>query len=210
MAIVAAMVFFTKQSGPKPSSAPAGPSAVDLSSILLSVADLNTIMGASMAPANQAEQMLTSPGMVSNLSCLGAFEAIQAATYQGSGFTAVRGQGLHSTNPPHRVYQAAVEFPSTESAHAFVRRSAGEWKACAGQTVTVTEGNQTTPWNFGELNGAPPRIVQRRTEAGADGHVCQHVLSAVSRVVIDVHACGQTLANEGSQIADQMAVKVTP
>jgi serine/threonine kinase PknH len=211
IAIVAAVLFFTQQPGPKPSSAPAGrPPAVDLGSILLGAADLSTIMGASMEPANQTEQMLTSPGTVSNSGCVGAFEAIQAPVYQGSGFTAVRGQGLRSTNPPHRVYEAAVEFPSAESARAFVRRSAGNWNACAGQTVTVTDGNQTTPWIFGDVNGAPPRILQRRTQAVADGHVCQHVLSAVSRIVIDVHACGQTITNEGGQIADQMAAKVTP
>jgi hypothetical protein len=36
------------------------------------------------------------------------------------------------------------------------------------------------------------------------------VLSAVTRIVVDVHACGQTITNEGGQIADQMAAKVTP
>jgi serine/threonine kinase PknH len=210
IAIVAAVLFFTQRPGPPPSSTPAGAPAGGVGSILLSTADVSTIMGASMEPANQTEQMLSSPGTVSNSGCVGAFEAIQAPVYQGSGFTAVRGQGLRSTNPPHRVYEAAVEFPSAESAHAFVRRSAGNWNACAGQTVTVTDGNQTSPWTFGDVNGAPPRIVQRRTQAVADGHVCQHVLSVVSRIVIDVHACGQTITNEGGQIADQMAAKVTP
>ena len=60
------------------------------------------------------------------------------------------------------------------------------------------------------FNGAPPRIVQRRTEAGANAHVCQHVLNAVSSVVIEVHACSQNITTEGGRIADQMAAKVTP
>jgi serine/threonine kinase PknH len=223
IAVAAAVLIFAQKPSPAPSSAPAaagpppaagppaaGPPPSDLGSILLGAPDLSTIMNASMASANQTDHMLTSPGTWSNPGCVGAFEAIQAPVYQGSGFTAVRGQGLRSTNPPHRVYQAAVEFPSAESAHAFVRRSAGDWHACAGQTVTVTDGNQKTTWTFGDVNGAAPRIVLRRTEAGTNVHVCQHVLSAVSRVVIDVHACGQTIANEAGQIADQMAAKVTP
>jgi serine/threonine kinase PknH len=211
VAIVAAVLFFTSQPSPTPSSAPAGPPPVDLDSILLQAADLSTILGvANLEPKTHTSQMVTSPGMPSNTACLGAFEPIQAAAYQDSGYTAVRGLGFRSPEPPKRVFEAAVEFPSAEKAHAFVRKSAGNWRACAGQTVTVTDGNRTIPWMFAELNGAPPRIVQRRSEVGAEGRVCQRVLSAVSRVVIDVVACGPSITNEAGQVADQMAAKVTP
>jgi hypothetical protein len=217
IAVVAAVVIFSQKPSPAPSSAPAagptptaGPPPVDLGLILLGAPDLSTIMGASMEQAGSTQQMLNSPGKLSNAGCLGAFEAIEAPVYQASGFTAVRGQGWRSTNPPHRVYQAAVEFPSVDSAHAFVRQSAGNWNGCAGQTVTLTDGNQTTTWNFGNLSGAPPRIVQEHTVPGANSRICQRVLSAVSRVVIDVQACGQSITTEGGQIADQMAAKVTP
>jgi hypothetical protein len=211
VAIVAGVLFFTQQPSRKPSSAPAGPAIVDLNSIPLGAADLATIMGvANLEPSTDTTQMVTSPGTPSDPACLGAFEPIQAAAYQSSGYTAVRSLGFRSTDPPRRVFQGAVEFPSVESAHAFVRASAGKWKACAGQTVTVTDGNKTTPWMFAELNGAPPRIMLRRSQVGADGRVCQRVLSAVSRVVIDVVACGASITNEAGQVADQMAAKVTP
>jgi hypothetical protein len=211
IAIAAAVVFFTQKPGPAPASAPAGSPPRDLSAILLSIADTGTIMGTSMEAANQTEQTLTAPGTVSNSTCVGALDSLQAQVYQGSGFTAVRGQALRSTNPPHRVYQAAVEFPTAERAHEFVRTSANNWSACAGQTATVTNGGQSTQWTFGELNGTPPRIVQRHTEAVANGRECQHVLRAVSRVVIEVQACGQgSITNQGGQIADQMAARVTP
>jgi serine/threonine kinase PknH len=210
VAIVIA-VFVTARPSPTSSSAPTGPPPGDLSSILLSAADTSSIMGVpSMEPANQTEQMLTSSGTLSNPACLGAFEPIQAAAYQGSGFTAVRGQGLRSTNPPNRVYAAAVGFPSAETAHAFVRTSADNWKACGGQTVTMTGGSETNQWMFADLNGAPPKIVQRRMQPATGGRVCQRTLSAVSHVVIDVEACGLSITNEGSQIANQMAAKVTP
>jgi serine/threonine kinase PknH len=214
VAVVAAVLFFTGQPSPKPSAGPAGPAgpaAIDLGTILLSAADISNIMGANMEIATQTQQTLTAAGAVSNPTCVGALDNLQAQVYQGSGFTAVRGQGLRSTNPPHRVYQAAVEFPTAERANAFVSTSANNWSACAGQTVTVTNGNETTSWAFAELNGAPPRIVQRHTEGVANGRVCQHVLSAVSNVVIEVQACSQGgIANEGGQIANQMAAKVTP
>jgi hypothetical protein len=214
IAVVAAVLFFTgKPSQPStaPSSAPAGPPSTDLSPILLGAADLSTTMGVGNLESNlQTNQMLNSPNMPSNGTCLGAFEPIQAAAYQGSGFTAVQGQGFRSTNPPKRVLEAAVGFPTSQTAHAFVRASANSWSECAGQTVNVTDGNQTTPWTFANLNGAPPKIMQRRTQAIAEGRVCQRVLSAVSSVVIDVVACGSNIGNEAGQIADQMAAKVTP
>jgi serine/threonine kinase PknH len=50
----------------------------------------------------------------------------------------------------------------------------------------------------------------RRTQAVPNGRVCQRVLSAVSRVVIDVVACGTSITNEAGQVAEQMAAKVTP
>jgi serine/threonine kinase PknH len=208
IAIVAAVVFFTQRPSSLPSSAPAGPPASNLGSILLGAADISTIMGATEQLANHTEQMLT-PLTLSSPDCLGAFDPIQAPVYQGSGYTGVRGQGLHTTGDvPHRVYQAAVGFPSVESAHAFVRTSADNWKACGGQTVTVTDGNQTIQWTFGDLSGAPPKIVQRHTHAVAGGRVCQRALSAVSHVVIDVSACGLSITNQAGQIADQMAAKV--
>jgi hypothetical protein len=76
--------------------------------------------------------------------------------------------------------------------------------------VTVTDGNQTVQWNFRPLNGAPPRIVQRHTQATAGGHVCQRVLSAVSHVVTDVQACALNITDQASRIADQMAARMTP
>jgi hypothetical protein len=74
----------------------------------------------------------------------------------------------------------------------------------------MTDGSQTTPWTFADLNGAPPKIVQRHTQTVADGRGCQRTLSAVTNVVIDVEACGPSIANEAGEIADQMAARATP
>ena len=210
VAVVAAVLFFTHKPSNTRSAGPAGLSSIDLGAILLSATDLSTAMGANMELTTQTGQMITSSSTLSNPACLGAFEPIQTAAYQGSGYTAVRGQGMHSTTPPRRVYEAAVAFSSAESAHAFVRTSADSWNACAGQTVTVTDGSQTTPWTFAERVGAPPRIVQRHTQAIADGRACQHVLNAVSRVVLDVVACGPSITDEASQITAALATRLAP
>ena len=220
VAIAVVAVFVTQRPSPTPSPKPTIPAAappvaaptpsVDLNSILLGPADINTVMGASnMQPTNQAEQMGVPPGTLSNPDCLGALAAIQGSVYQGSGYTAVRGQALNAEDPPHFVYEAAVSFPSAEQALGFVRTSADKWQACVGQLLTVTTPNKIFHWNFANPTGAPPKITQVHTQLHG-GRTCQHALSAVSNIVIDVVACGAQIADEGSRIADQMAAKVTP
>lgn len=216
IAVVAVLATQRPSSTPSPKpTIPAAPAAaptpsVNLDSILLGAADINTVMGVSnMQPTNQAEQMGVPPGTLSNPDCLGALAAIQGSVYQGSGYSAVRGQALNAENPPHFVYEAAVSFPSAEQAFAFVRTSADKWQACVGQLLTVTTPGKTFHWNFANPAGSPPKITQVHTQLHG-GRTCQHALSAVSNVVIDVVACGQTITNEAGQIADQMAAKVTP
>jgi serine/threonine kinase PknH len=220
VAIVAAVLFSTQKPKPSPkaSSNPTAPAAaapapsVNLDSILLGAPDINTVMGVSnMQPINQLEQMGVPPGTLSNPDCLGALSAIQGSVYQGSGYSAVRGQGLNAEDPPHFVYEGAVSFPSAQLAHAFVRTSADKWQACVGQPLTVTQpNNKIFHWNFENVAGSPPKITQIHTQASGK-RTCQHALSAVSHVVIDVVACGeQGITDQGSRIADQIAGKVTP
>ncbi|BCI85416.1 hypothetical protein NIIDMKKI_06220 [Mycobacterium kansasii] len=52
-----------------------------------------------------------------------------------------------------------------------------------------------------------PKIAQVRTETNGSGKACQHVLRAVSDVVIEVEACGTDIADGAGQIAEQMSTK---
>ncbi|WP_232022106.1 sensor domain-containing protein [Mycobacterium basiliense] len=53
----------------------------------------------------------------------------------------------------------------------------------------------------------PPKISLHR---GPEGSVviCQHVLSAVSNVVLEVNVCAPQVTDQSSRIADAMAAKV--
>jgi len=65
-------------------------------------------------------------------------------------------------------------------------------------------------WNIGDLVGDVPTIAQRKTKpAIGNGYACQHALSAVSNVVLDVEVCGFQIIDQARQIADKMAAKVT-
>jgi hypothetical protein len=225
VAIAAVAVLVSQKPSPAPASKPgipaaapsaAAPSAgaptpsVDLNSILLSPTDINTVMGASnIQPTKQDEQMAVPQSTLSNPECLGALAPIQDPVYQNSGYTAVRGQTLNAEDPAHFVHEAAVSFSSAEQALGFVRTSEEKWQACVGQLLTVTTPSKIFHWNFTKPTGAPPKITQVHTQLHG-GRTCQHALSAVSDIVIDVVACGAQIGDEGSRIADQMAAKVAP
>jgi serine/threonine kinase PknH len=193
-------------------AATASPARLD--SILLSAAQINTIMGASnIQPIDTVKTDKENPSpTLSVLDCLGAALTAQRQVYAPSGYIAVRRQGLKEPGDTweHIVIEAAVGFPTADKAGVFVTASAAKWKACAGQTVTETDINgRTGDWTFGSLAGDPPKITLLHTPEGGGGWACQHVLSAASTEVIDVSACGYHISDEGGRIADAMAANAT-
>jgi len=184
-----------------------------LDSILLSVSDVNTLMGATGMQLNGGIDHATGPGpgTVSNPDCLGTLFAGIDAVYQGSGYTGISWQELREPGNTwqHLVDQDVVSFPSADLALDFVKNSAVKWRACAGQAVNLTAGGQVFRQTFGDVVGDVPRITQPNTQEGGNGYACQHALSAVSNLVIDISACGYQISDQATQIADKMAAAAT-
>ncbi|OBG68235.1 MULTISPECIES: sensor domain-containing protein [unclassified Mycobacterium] len=183
-----------------------------LDSYLLGPADVGAVVGdPNLVVSEKAAQLRNLRATVSNADCKGPFEPIEEAAYKGAdGYTAVSGQAVHTAgeNPPHRLYEAVVEFASPEKAAAFVQLSADKWRACAGQSVTVSFNGKSSGWTFGEVTGAPPKIFQQRTQA--DGtRICHHALHAASSVVVDLLLCGPDAeTGQAGKLAGQIAAKV--
>jgi serine/threonine protein kinase len=184
--------------------------ANQLQTILLSAAEINSAMGTSnLQPLGEVEAQLEDP--VDTLSieeCRGALLPGQGPVYGRSGFTGVRGQGFNAEAPDYFVAITAVSFPSADQALGFVRTSASSWKACAGRTVTVTAAQGSLKYQFGDVAGDPPKIVQSETLQGSNGASCQHALSATSNVILDVVVSGRGIADQASRIANAMAAKM--
>jgi serine/threonine-protein kinase len=154
------------------------------------------------------------PGPEDTLSdeqCRGALIGYQTRVYKSSGYTAMLGQLLQKprSNPGYVVVQGAVIFASADQARGFVTVQAGQWRACAGITVTQTHDGKPNQWTFHDVIGDAPKIALQRTPAsGANDVTCEHVLSAVSNLVLDVNVCAPQNADRASQVADAMAAKV--
>jgi hypothetical protein len=184
-----------------------------LESVLLTTTEINAIMGASnMQPGKLGLTPSDSPAPLSKPECDGALYPGVAPAYNGSGYTKLN--YLVSSEPgdnhDHFVDQDVATFPSADLARAFVKTSADQWGSCAGQVVTLTYANGNTyRWTFGNLTGEAPKISQVDTQEDGGGWACEHVLNAVSNVVIDVKACAYQVTDQASRIADEIAAKVT-
>ncbi|MBY0386890.1 MAG: sensor domain-containing protein [Mycobacterium pseudokansasii] len=217
VAVALIAVFATQGGGRKPaakpggSTAPAAPAASSrIEPMLLGAAEVGQILGdQNMLVSAHGDQLRTPQGTLSEPACLAAYEPLQESVYRTHSPSEVRSQVLHTQgeNPAHRVIEAAAVFPSAEKARAFVQASADKWAACANQTVKFTSSTKTSEWTFGDVTGASPKIAQVRTETDGSGKACQHVLRAVSDVVIEVEACGTDIADGAGQIAEQMSAK---
>ncbi|ORB08072.1 hypothetical protein BST30_05630 [Mycobacterium mantenii] len=227
IAVIAIVVVLAMQGGktkaPKAGSnsapaAGAGPTATNgsntskLDSYLLGPAEIGPIIGdQDLVVSEKAGQLRNLRATLSNPNCKNAWEPIESSNYQNAdGYTAVSGQAVHTAgeSPPHRVYEAVAAFSSPEKAAAFVQATVDKWKACAGQSITMSFNGKSYGWTFGDVTGAPPKIYQQRTQA--DGtRVCHHALHAASNVVVDLLVCGPDAGTgQAGKIAGDIAARV--
>jgi serine/threonine kinase PknH len=182
-----------------------------LSAMLLTASDINTVMGASNMKAGKPITTMdnTSP-TVSQPDCLGALYTSQDPVYAGSGYTGVNALVLSEPGDDndHWVSQAAVAFPSTDKAKAFLQAALTKWKSCGGKTVTSKGTSSTSTWSFADVEGAPPRITILDTQEGANGWECERAMSLENNVIVDVNACGYKITDQAGQIADKIVTKV--
>jgi serine/threonine kinase PknH len=151
---------------------------------------------------------------MSHPNCRGALYTAQQSGYSGSGWVPVSDQVLRDRSPDSNgvtlyVDQTAVTFPSADVAREFLKASTAKWKGCAGQIVTVTEGNNQYRWVPGDLAGGASKIAQLQMQEGTGGWACQHALSTAGNAVIEVVACSDQINNQASQLADKMVTRTT-
>ncbi|SPM40340.1 hypothetical protein MNAB215_2537 [Mycobacterium numidiamassiliense] len=232
IAVIAIVVVFATQGGKKPAPKAGGGSVANsavnsapgsaanpvpgsapsskLASYLLGVPEIGNILAdPNLVVSDQTDQLRSVRGTLSNPECLAVYEPMEEAVYRPApGFTGASGQAVHTPGEGqvHRVFESVADFSSPDQANAFVQASSDKWKACAGQSVTMTFNGKKSDWQFGDVTGAAPKIFQERTQA--DGRVCHHGLHATGSVVIDVLVCGPPPGTgEAGKIIEQIAAK---
>ncbi|MGV0794596.1 sensor domain-containing protein [Mycolicibacterium sp. XJ1819] len=179
----------------------------ELDDVLLSVGEINGIMGATtMKVTSEFEEMTDHSADVSDPDCLGAIYAAEEPVYAGSGWTAMRDQVIREPDEDndHWVEQTAVLYPSADKARAFFEGSRSSWKGCAGDTVAVDDGDTRSSWTFEDVTAEQNMIAQYSGQEDAGGWGCQHALAVVSNVTVETWACGFAIEDEAATIAADM------
>jgi outer membrane murein-binding lipoprotein Lpp len=178
-----------------------------LDDVLLSVGELNGIMGAKqMKIIGELEEMTDHSGEVSDPDCLGAIYGAEVPVYAGSGWTAMRDQVVREPGEDneHWVEQTAVLYPSAEKAQKFFDNSKSSWKKCSGYSVSVDDADATYLWQIDNVTAEDALITQMTAQEDADGWACQHALSVVSNLTVEAWACGYSIKDEAETIASHM------
>ncbi|MEO3761155.1 sensor domain-containing protein [Mycobacterium sp. B14F4] len=182
-------------------------SASKLDDVLLSIGELNGIMGSTtMTVTSELEEMTDHSDQVSDSDCLGAIYGAEEPVYAGSGWTDVRDQVAREPDEDnnHWVEQTAVLYPSAEKASKFFDESASAWENCANSTVAVDDSGLSYLWDLDDVITEDTLITQVTTQQDADGWACQHALSVVSNLTVEAWACGYGIGDEAATIATDM------
>ncbi len=197
-----------------PTSAPVLPPQ-KLESILLSVDEIGAITGVPNLTADPVQDgPFDSPPDFSDPDCIGADIVAAAAAYQGSGYARVRAQSLNAATPGDPdtplsfVEQAAVSFPSSELATAFLNKSEQRWRGCTGRVVQQTSDSGSFTWTYLDVARNENTISQLSTQEDGDGWDCQHTLTAHSNLILEAVACARDIQNyEANRIVARMVEK---
>ncbi len=181
--------------------------ASKLDDVVLSIGEINAIMGASrMEVTSEQDEMTDHSEDVSDAECLGAIYGAEEPVYAGSGWTDVLDQisREESDDNDHWVEQTVVLYPSSDKALNFFDKSKAAWESCANYTVTVEDSGNGYDWELGEVTAEDNMITQITMQSDAAGWGCQHALSPVSNITVEVWACSYSVGDEAATIANDM------
>jgi PknH-like extracellular domain len=196
---------------PADAGGPDGPISGDLAATLLSVEEINSIMGADdIEVVESTEDLVDHSADISDPACLGALYNAEEFIYDGSGWTDLVDEILTQPvdDPDFWVEQTAVRFSSEEEAATFYETSKSQWQECVSQQVSVYDGDYEFTWEFDGLTVSDTTISQNALQLDSDGWTCQHALTAVSAVVVEASACGMSISDEAVAMADALAKNV--
>jgi hypothetical protein len=180
-----------------------------LAASLLSADELNTVMSTTgMTPHNPVLQMADNRNLLPNLNCLGVWQVNQSSIYESSNWKSVRQQLVRAPDDEQwnfLVVQSVVSYRTADAAHKFLTESADRWSKCTNHTLNIQLNGQTLPkWVSGDLTKSDTELAMPYTRGTGDQtRSCQHSLTLVANLILDVQACRP---QQQSPVSDAVAV----
>ena len=184
--------------------------ARDLDDILLDDAELGDLLGGTdIEITDEGEEMTDDADDVSAPECIGALYSAEEPIYQDTGYTAVltRLASEPDDDYEHWVEETAVLLPSAEAAEKFIDESAQQWDDCAGQSVSISDGEDWYDWELGETGHDGAVLSQTSTAVDSVVWQCEHTIAAASNVVIEASVCAERVDGEATTLINEMLAK---
>jgi hypothetical protein len=197
--------------GPGPKPAPSKSAGADLPKLLLTTDEIKDIMKspgmASMQTWNQPDA--STDTKVDPAECMSAAFGGEAASYNGTGFTAIYTVRQADPQGLPDVDEGVAAFGDAAAAQSFVSKSVAQWRQCAGkQLIWTWPDGSSIPWTIGDPTESGGVTTIRNTAVLKQELGLQRVLAAKSNVVVDLQVLGVNLNDEATTIAKRILARV--
>ena len=133
--------------------------------------------------------------------------------YAPTNFTAMRWRIVGAENASS-VVEMVAQLPSVAKADEFIDTQTKAWAACANRVITSKDkaSSSTTQARVTAVTARPHSVIATfgAVSTEKDCRHSQHVLRAVSNVILDVSACSNGVSDPAEAIASKLAERVQP
>ena len=182
--------------------------SVDLATVLLDADEFDEAMGTSGSEVLDEGNAPDDTIEANPPECHGVVYIAGEIEYASTNFTAMRWRIVRAENVAS-VVEMVAQLPSVAKADEFIDEQTKAWEGCADEVInTKDKGGTSTTQDRVTAVGARPHAVIASTLPLSSGMPCQHVLQAVSNVVLDVCVCANNVSDQAEAIASTLADRV--
>jgi eukaryotic-like serine/threonine-protein kinase len=197
------------------SSVPQQPlvTAAQLPKLLLSIDDVKHAVNApNLAKVDDTAALIGTEGLTVNpIECLPALFASTKQAYQHSPVRGIFSRAMTGDGQDGVVIlnETMSTFESMSAATSLVSQLFGEWKGCAGKSVTVAGKGTTITLDVGQpVENGTVMTVQNSLQGSLPGFSSDRAIVAKANVVIDLDAQGFDMGDALKTLADQILARV--
>ena len=186
--------------------------SVDLGTVLLDADEIDDVMATSGSKVLDEGNAPDDTIEANPPRCHGLVYIAGEIEYAPTDFTAMRWRivGLENVST---VVEMVAQLPSVANADEFIEKQTTAWKGCTDEVITSKDkgSTSTTQQRVTSVRARPHTVVASIDMSSATP--CQHgqhLLQAVSNVILDVSACRYNYSDQAEAIASKLADRVQP
>jgi hypothetical protein len=182
--------------------------SVDLGTVLLGADEIDDVMDTSGSEVLDEGNASDDTIEANPPKCHGVIYIAGEIEYAPTNFTAMRWRIVGAENVG-AVVEMVAQLPSVAKADEFIDEQTKAWEGCADEVITSKDkvGTSTTQDRVTAVRARPHSVIASTLIVSSERR-CQHVLQAVSNVILDVAACGDNVSDQAEVIASKLADRV--